>query len=267
MRVKIDHRIAFDTAPQFELRGLRMTPQSGNTQTVHNWSVAMDGGKEEVAFVDAFGNETRLFSTDGESHRVTIRASGEIETRDTAGVVGPHRGFAPLWLFQAATPLTVVDESILALAEAVPQGADLERLHALMGNLHKHVGLKADNANATAVRAAGAALSSGQGSAEDQANIFIAAARSLRFPARFINGYIIHADKTAALHAWAEAHVDGLGWVAFDPVHDISSDDRYVRMAMGRDSRDAAIFSGASSVSESEGDASGRVTVDVAPNQ
>ena len=48
----------------------------------------------------------------------------------------------------------------------------------------------------------------------------------------------------AASHAWAEAHVDGLGWVGFDVVNGISPDERYVRVAIGRDYRDAMPVSG-----------------------
>ena len=48
----------------------------------------------------------------------------------------------------------------------------------------------------------------------------------------------------AASHAWAEAYVPGLGWVAFDASNGISPDERYVRMAVGRDYRDAMPVSG-----------------------
>ena len=47
-----------------------------------------------------------------------------------------------------------------------------------------------------------------------------------------------------ASHAWAEAHLDGLGWVGFDVSNGISPDERYVRLATGLDSRDAAPISG-----------------------
>ena len=43
-----------------------------------------------------------------------------------------------------------------------------------------------------------------------------------------------------ATHAWAEAHVDGLGWVGFDVSNGVSPDEKYVRIAVGRDARDAA---------------------------
>ena len=47
-----------------------------------------------------------------------------------------------------------------------------------------------------------------------------------------------------ASHAWAEAHVSALGWVAFDVANRISPDERYVRLAVGRDYRDATPVSG-----------------------
>jgi transglutaminase-like putative cysteine protease len=43
-----------------------------------------------------------------------------------------------------------------------------------------------------------------------------------------------------ATHAWAEAYVDGLGWVGFDIANGISPDERYVRVATARDYRGAA---------------------------
>lgn len=47
-----------------------------------------------------------------------------------------------------------------------------------------------------------------------------------------------------ASHAWAEAHIDGLGWVGFDISNGISPDARYVRVATGLDYREAAPISG-----------------------
>ena len=51
-------------------------------------------------------------------------------------------------------------------------------------------------------------------------------------------------DEQAASHAWAEAHVANLGWVGFDPANRMSPDERYVRLATGRDYRDAMPVSG-----------------------
>ena len=54
------------------------------------------------------------------------------------------------------------------------------------------------------------------------------------------------------LHAWAEAHVPGLGWVGFDVSNGISPDTRYVRVATGLDYADAAPISGSRQGGEEE---------------
>ena len=51
-------------------------------------------------------------------------------------------------------------------------------------------------------------------------------------------------NEQAATHAWAEAHIAGLGWVGFDPANDVCPDARYVRIATGLCYRDAAPVSG-----------------------
>ena len=46
-------------------------------------------------------------------------------------------------------------------------------------------------------------------------------------------------------HAWAEAHVPGLGWVGFDPANGFCVTDQYVRVAIGLDYLGAAPVRGA----------------------
>ena len=67
-------------------------------------------------------------------------------------------------------------------------------------------------------------------------------------PARYVSGYLLMDDRIEqeATHAWAEAHVEGLGWVGFDVSNGISPDPRYVRVATGSDYRDAAPVTGIS---------------------
>jgi transglutaminase-like putative cysteine protease len=82
-------------------------------------------------------------------------------------------------------------------------------------------------------------------------------------PARFVAGYVrrgngasAQPDQTASYGAcgkasdetrdfwtgdsWAEAHVHGLGWIAFDPADGVCPTDQYVRVAIGLDYLGAA---------------------------
>ncbi|MCV5656205.1 transglutaminase family protein, partial [Escherichia coli] len=65
----------------------------------------------------------------------------------------------------------------------------------------------------------------------------------LGIPARYVGGYFLHADGTIdqeAGHAWAEAYVDGLGWVGFDPANGICPAEQHIRIACGLDYLNAA---------------------------
>ena len=78
---------------------------------------------------------------------------------------------------------------------------------------------------------------------QDLSHIFIASARSLGVPARYVGGYFFRNDGITdqdAGHAWAEAFVPDLGWVAFDAANGISATDAHVRVAVGLDYLGAA---------------------------
>ena len=72
----------------YALQRLRLVPYGGSTQTVKSWSLAIDGAREELRFIDQFGNDTRLFSVEGDPHVISVEATGEVETHNTAGVIG-----------------------------------------------------------------------------------------------------------------------------------------------------------------------------------
>lgn len=236
MRLKITHRTeyAYDLPVVYALQRLRLVPASGTTQTVLSWDLSVEGAREEVRFLDQYGNETRLYSVADGPRQIAVLATGEVETRDTAGVYGAHPGYSPLWLFRQETSLTGAGSAVAALAGEIGTGTEIERLHQLMalvaGRVLYEPGASHVGSNAEEV------LAAGKGVCQDHAHVFIATARRLGFPARYVSGYLkLDAAEQTASHAWAEAHVPSLGWVAFDPSNGISPDERYVRLAAGRD--------------------------------
>src|SRR3979411_2146769 len=91
------------------------------------------------------------------------------------------------------------------------------------------------------------ALQSRQGVRQDFAHIMIALVRSLRIPCRYVSGYLFHSEAEAgqqdrslegASHAWVEALIPRLGWIAFDPTNNLIGGDRHIRVAIGRDYAD-----------------------------
>ena len=257
MRLKITHRTEYryDEPVNYALQRLRLVPCSGATQKVRSWTLSIEGAREEVRFSDHFENDTRLISVSGDRKLVGFEASGEVETYNKAGVTGFHRGFAPLWLFRRDTPLTLPDEAARALAAVDRRGrrycapAPADGRHPRARH-QAAAATQAGEAGKRARRSVDGAGAAGDGAAAASARItpqiFIAAARLLGFPARYVSGYLMPdgVAAEAASHAWAEAHVAGLGWVGFDVANDMSPDETYVRLATGRDHREAMPVSG-----------------------
>ncbi|RFC67310.1 MULTISPECIES: transglutaminase family protein [Mesorhizobium] len=246
MLLKISHRTeySYDSPVNYALQRLRLVPRTGPTQKVISWAVEVEGARNEVRFKDQFDNETRLVSAHGAPHVISIVAEGTVETHDKSGIYGRDNSLAPLWLFETETDLTAAGPGVRKLIKSIKAAGEIDRLHELMQTISQQV---AYNIGATGPETtAEQALAQGSGVCQDHAHVFIAAARLMGYPARYVSGYLMMDDQVeqVASHAWAEANVDGLGWVTFDAANGISTDERYVRIAVGRDYRDAMPVSG-----------------------
>lgn len=247
MKLKITHttQYAYDAPVLYGLQQLRMTPQSSVHQTVHDWAVTIEGGVQELSFDDQYQNKTMLVQAEPGVTKLDLTVSGEVETHTASGIYGKIYGAAPLWHFKQTTPRTEPGKGITKLSKLITGKRDtLAELHALSAAV-----LDATPYNLTLTSAgttAEDALKLGGGVCQDHAQIFIAAARCAGISARYVSGYLMMNDRVDqdASHGWAEAHVDGLGWVGFDVSNGYSPDERYVRIATGRDSRDAAPVTG-----------------------
>ncbi|MEQ8559821.1 MAG: transglutaminase family protein [Henriciella sp.] len=248
MRLKIAHQTRYHFAHpvSYALQQVRLTPKSRQGQTVTNWSISLEGGKEEATFVDQFNNQTQLISVSGEARELVIIAEGEVETQDQAGIIGGHGGWTPLWLYRRKTPLTAPGPTLRKLARGLGDdfNDDVARLHGLMALIGQEIAYESGHTDAqTSAEEAAAAC---HGVCQDHTHVFLACARLLGFPARYVSGYLMMTDRVQqdASHAWAEAYVEGLGWVGFDVSNAISPDEKYVAVATGLDYLDAAPVSG-----------------------
>jgi len=243
MRLNITHttRYHYDTPVDYALQKLRLTPQRLPFQEVVAWDVDVSGGRIEAHYADHFGNHVDLLNVDVGAAEVKITAHGIIETQDVAGVVGHINGRAPRWLFAQQTAATMPNDDLLELGSGLAGARDqLASLHELSARILQAVPYEIGKTDSHTTAADALAL--GSGVCQDHAQIFISAARAAGIPARYISGYLMMDDRVDqdATHAWAEAHVPGLGWVGFDISNGHSPDERYVRVAVGRDARDAA---------------------------
>lgn len=247
MRLTINHttRYRFDGPVSHALHQARLRPKSTPGQDVVEWTLDIEGGRTECSFVDQHGSLVDLISAETGGSELVVTCRGQVETSDTSGMSGRRLSGPPLWYYLRQTALTEVDIGIRLLLEGLDSESDsVAQLHALSSAISEKVEYLTGQTDAQTT--AEEALQSGAGVCQDHAHVFVAAARTLGFPARYVSGYLMMNDRIDqdATHAWAETYIDGIGWTGFDVSNRISPDSRYVRLATGLDYSEAAPIRG-----------------------
>ncbi len=245
MRIHLRHvtTYTYDTPAQSVIQLLRLTPRNYQGQTVRKWRIDLDCDGQLKVSEDAFGNTVHTLSLNGPVSTLTVSADGELDTIDTNGVIrGAVERFPP-GLYLRDTDLTRPSPELLAYAKSMESTDMLSTLHNLLLRIYKDMRFDKTPTQATTTAAEAFALKSGV--CQDLTHIFLSCARAVQIPARYVGGYLWRNDGDAsqqqeAGHAWAEAYVPDLGWVAFDPANGISATDAHVRVAIGLDYLGAA---------------------------
>lgn len=238
----------YDEPAQRVIQLLRVAPQSFPGQSVVEWRLDVDCDARIRENRDGYGNIIHMLYVDRPTERMKISVTGKVLTEDRAGLVQNLPHDLPPQVFLRPTPLTRAGPGIRARAAALEAagGTVLDQLHELAGGIYRD--LTFEVAATGTQTTADDAHEAGHGVCQDFAHIFIAAARCMGVPARYISGHLYRRDGNMlqeAAHAWVEAWVEDLGWTAFDPTNGICADDAYIRVACGLDYRDAAPFAGA----------------------
>lgn len=251
MQVAVTHvtRFAFREPVRHSIHDVRLTPRPGEGQRVLSWRLRGSGRRAD--WTDGHGNGVSTFSVTGAHGEVVIVAEGVYAWEgDAAWLRYPDQDTLPpiYWLRNGglARHDSTLDAAIADFAgRAGDAGARVPLLHDLMRRVGELVRYRAgvSDVETTALDA----LRRGEGVRQDQAHVFIACCRRLGIPARYVSGYHYvegAAPDAGSSNAWAEAHVDGLGWVGFDPVDRQSPAGEYLKLAIGLDYAEAAPVTG-----------------------
>lgn len=244
MRIRITHETTYSYADAVKsaVQLLRLTPRGHEGQTVLSWSVDADSDGRLFRREDWYGNIVHSLFVAGPVSQITLRAAGEVETSDTAGLVRGAVERFPELFYLKETPQTHPGAGIRDFAHDVGgrSGSPLDQVHDLTAAIRER--LRFDTEVTTSTTTAPDAFAAGHGVCQDFTHILLAAARCLGIPARYVSGYLHKPGETeqVAGHAWAEAYIPELGWVSFDPANGVSATEHYVRLAIGLDYLDAA---------------------------
>jgi len=255
MRLSIRHKSTYryDSPAEYAAQVLRMTPRVYAGLQVVRWHVATSGTGRLSEFEDGFGNLTHVHTVVDVHDSLVVEVDGEVETIDTQGIVRGGSEPLPVGVYLRTTPLTFPSEAISGLAAAAAKASSTSAvLQRLMELVAESVEYRQGGANVVATAAE--ALAAGSGACHDQAHVFIAAARVLGIPARYVGGYLcldgdsrlahLAPGREEAGHAWAEAYDHENGWTGFDPANAALAGPWHVRTSVGLDYESASPIRG-----------------------
>ena len=222
---------------------LRLQPMDGNGQRCLDFKLELSHGIKPKTYTDGFGNRVHYFNLVRPHSGLSVVSRSTVETgvdlyedpgeelvldflrfrppvKDVEGV----RELASRHAITDLSSPTAVEHALDELTQTISREFTYDRT---VTNVYSAVD------DVLALRA---------GVCQDFAHLFIAVARAMGVPARYVSGYIHFPGErlASASHAWAEAWVAGRGWVGFDATHPVRTTPHHVRLAVGRDYTDAA---------------------------
>ncbi len=261
MQLRIVHRTTFTYAGKAHdsFNEVRLQPLTDATQRCLDFKLLLTPGTTPRAYDDFYGNTVHYFEIAEHHPKLIIEAVSRVETAPLAERPAVPR--ASLADLEADSQRDLLAEFVSS-SHYVPLEVEVwrEAQDALaegrsdvwsdVRRLGQHIYRRfAYRPHTTGIHTrATDVLKLRMGVCQDFAHVHLGMCRSLGIPARYVSGYFLNTTRRPreieASHAWIEAWVPGHGWAAFDPTHDRPADDRYVKVAVGRDYQDISPVNG-----------------------
>ncbi len=282
MRYLIEHqtRADFPAAVREHLCELRLEPVTDRHQRLLTAHIDTAPEADIQRYRDAFGNEVHHFSITAPHDHLTTRLSAEVEclrdnpfdfpglppAREAEWIAHALRDVPRLWDYVLHRSPMTPEAGALDLAgcpghdAATPLVQSVQEVMAWMGDEFRY------DPAATEVHSPVATMVERHaGVCQDFAHLLITVVRGWGVPARYVMGYHYPGEDepATATHGWVEVLVPGADWLGFDPTHGLLADHHYIKVAVGRDVRDATPQRG--SFKGKEGSAPPQILVNITP--
>jgi transglutaminase-like putative cysteine protease len=255
MHLRVLHRTTFVYSGKASnsFNETRLRPVSDHTQRCVDFRLRLSPHTEPHAYDDFYGNTVHYFDVPDPHSRLAIEAISIVDTVPLAS--RPPIPRVPVEDLERSTEREMLAEFYNS-SHYVPLEVELwrEAQDALaegrsdvwgdVRRLGEHIYRRfAYRPHTTGVNTrATDVLKLRMGVCQDFAHVHLGLCRSVGIPARYVSGYFFNNTRRPreieASHAWIEAWIPGHGWASFDPTHARIADDRYVKVAVGRDYAD-----------------------------
>lgn len=234
---------------------LALKPLEDRGQYVSAFRIETEPEGSVFPISDAFGNTRHQLhlNRDHRSLIITARSTVDVTSQDAPpeeceeGAWETIRGWRDSfhhWDFMDHSGLTLPSPALERFVQRnriAPAGDPLAALKRLSGALFKC--FEYVPGSTTISSTIDHILDTGRGVCQDYAHVMIAVARTWGIPARYVSGYLYDATSAGGgttSHAWVECRLPGSGWTGFDPTNATLTDERHVRVAVGRDYQDVS---------------------------
>ena len=237
---------------------LCLKPREGGGQRLLRFEVATVPAAAMNAETDAFGNTRHLLNLHREHARLAIAASCSVEIRpqpllpealgaDAWAAIRAGRDSFADWEYTRPSVLTAPSPLLSAFArrwDIRPDNDPARSLRRLSDTLYHSFTYVPGSTSV--ISSIDHILETGRGVCQDYTHVMIAIARSWGIPARYVSGYLYvpgadgEQTPVTSMHAWAECRLPDFGWIGFDPTNQALVNQRYVRVAVGRDYQDVS---------------------------
>jgi transglutaminase-like putative cysteine protease len=257
MAYSVRHLTSFryEPAVRESVMEVRMQPRTDFRQRCLSFSLNIDPRASMMMYRDFYGNAVHNFDIPERHRMIEVIAQAIVDVLparsldadavDDWSELDERVGQTDYWEMLLPSHFAMPSELLEKLAVELDlrrRGNPLELLQELNSRLYEMFDYAP---NTTEVDSPiDDALKARRGVCQDFAHIMITLVRQLKIPCRYVSGYLYHEDKSkdrspaGATHAWVEAYLGELGWVAFDPTNNLEGCDRHVRVAVGRDYSD-----------------------------
>lgn len=255
MKLNVYHRTSFryTDSVRDSVNEIRLYPSDTQWQKCLDFKLTSTPETTPFPFVDFYRNPVYVVEVASEHEHLDIVAESVVETtpylKPPSGIHAKDLGKDPLvmelydFMHESAYVSTDVEPWRLSM-DIDPTFDDVvEAARSVCNWIYENYTYRTDVTNVNTHM--NEVIEHKGGVCQDFAHVMLGILRSRKVPARYASGYILSraqgVDQTPELrgaeasHAWCELYIPEHGWWGIDPTNNQPADERYVRVAVGRD--------------------------------
>lgn len=257
MKLSVCHRTTFNYAGPVSqsVNTLHLEPRTFPYQKTISALIRVIPATRVRRFTDLFQNITHHFELPGAHHRLEIESRIRVHNlpldiaaqsrQATLGALDDPSIRELTWQYLQESRWVSRHPEVWrqALDVTRPHASIFDQAFALMTWVHREFRYQPGSTNVNTHLEDAFALRCGV--CQDFTHVMLGMCRAVGIPARYASGYLYNGPRDTlvgaqASHAWSEIYLPAAGWIGFDPTNNTLADERYVKVAVGRDYEDVA---------------------------